>query len=159
MSRSQDMNSIESISVRRAGELDIALLAPLFDAYRVFYGKPSDVATAYAFLLARFQQQQSVVFIALQADGAAVGFTQLYPSFSSVSAARTFILNDLYVVPEMRRLGVAISLLDTAAAYSRAEGAIRLSLSTAIDNQTAQALYASQGWVRDEKFYSYSLTL
>jgi len=134
-------------------------LVPLFDAYRVFYGKASDVAVARSFLLERFQHNQSVLFLALQANGTAVGFTQLYPSFSSVSAARTFILNDLYVVPEARRSGVAIKLLEAAANHGRAVGAIRLSLSTAIDNDTAQALYVSQGWVRDTKFYAYSLPL
>ena len=125
----------------------------------MFYGKSSDVAVAHSFLLERFRHHQSVIFIALQTTGEAVGFTQLYPSFSSVSMARAFILNDLYVAPEVRRSGVAAKLLEAAADYGRAVGAIRLSLSTAIDNETAQALYVSQGWVRDTKFYAYSLPL
>lgn len=153
------MSQIESFQIRQASVADIALLAPLFDAYRVFYGKPSDILVANAFLLERFQHNQSVLFIALQTNGTAVGFTQLYPSFSSASVARTFILNDLYVVPECRRSGVAATLLQAAANYGRAVGAIRLSLSTAIDNETAQALYLSEGWVRDTKFYAYSLPL
>lgn len=153
------MSQIESFQIRQASVADIALLAPLFDAYRVFYGKPSDISVANAFLLERFQHNQSVLFIALQTNGTAVGFTQLYPSFSSASVARTFILNDLYVVPECRRSGVAATLLQAAANYGRAVGAIRLSLSTAIDNETAQALYLSEGWVRDTKFYAYSLPL
>ncbi|MGH8524577.1 MAG: GNAT family N-acetyltransferase [Gammaproteobacteria bacterium] len=153
------MSQAESIYTRQAGVADLALLVPLFDAYRVFYGRASDVAVARTFLLERFQHNQSVLFIALQSDGTAVGFTQLYPSFSSVSAARTFILNDLFVVSGARRSGVAVKLLEAAAHYGRAVGAIRLSLSTAIDNETAQALYVSQGWVRDTKFYAYSLSL
>lgn len=153
------MSQIESFQIRQASVADIALLAPLFDAYLVFYGKPSDISVANAFLLERFQHNQSVLFIALQTNGTAVGFTQLYPSFSSASVARTFILNDLYVVPECRRSGVAATLLQAAANYGRAVGAIRLSLSTAIDNETAQALYLSEGWVRDTKFYAYSLPL
>ena len=95
----------------------------------------------------------------MQPDGTAVGFTQLYPMFSSVSAARTFILNDLFVVQEARRKGVGIELLKAATRFGRSVGAIRLSLSTAIDNQTAQALYESLGWVRDTEFYAYSLSL
>ena len=153
------MSQIETIQIRQASVADIALLVPLFDAYRVFYGKSSDFALARTFLLERFQHNQSVLFIALQSNGTAVGFTQLDPSFSSVSAARTFILNDLYVVPEARRSGVAAKLLEAAANYGRAVGAIRLSLSTAIDNETAQALYASQGLVRDTQFYVYNLPL
>jgi GNAT superfamily N-acetyltransferase len=153
------MSQTESIQTRQASAADLALLIPLFDAYRVFYGKTSDVSVARSFLQERFQHNQSVVFIALQTNGTAVGFTQLYPSFSSVSAARTFILNDLYVAPEARRAGVAGKLLEAAANYGRSVGAIRLSLSTAIDNEAAQALYVSRGWARDTKFYAYSLPL
>lgn len=148
-----------SFQTRQASVADIETLVPLFDAYRVFYGKPSDAALARAFLLERFQHSQSIIFLALQDSGAAIGFTQLYPSFSSVSAARTFILNDLFVVPEARRTGVAAQLLVAAADYGRAVGAIRLSLSTATSNASAQALYVSEGWVRDADFHAYSLTL
>ena len=153
------MSQIRSFQTRQASVVDIQTLVPLFDAYRVFYGKPSDPALARAFLLERFQHNQSVIFLAFQGDGAAVGFTQLYPSFSSVSAARSFILNDLFVAPEARRTGVAAQLLEAAANYGRAVGALRLSLSTAISNESAQALYVSEGWVRDNDFHAYSLTL
>jgi len=143
---------------RRAAIADLELLIPLFDAYRVFYGKPSDISTARSFLWERFQHNQSVVFLALQSQRA-VGFTQLYPSFSSVSAARIFILNDLFVAPEARRSGVAGKLLAAAASFGRTEGAVRLALSTAVDNEAAQALYASHGWVRDTRFHVYTLVL
>ena len=153
------MSQIQNFQIRQASVADIGTLVALFDAYRVFYGKPSDLALARAFLLERFQHNQSGIFLALQDSGAAVGFTQLYPSFSSVSAARSFILNDLFVVPEARRAGVAAQLLGAAADYGRAVGAIRLSLSTAVSNESAQALYVSEGWVLDAEFHAYSLSL
>jgi GNAT superfamily N-acetyltransferase len=93
------------------------------------------------------------------ADGRASGFTQLYPSFSSVSMARIFILNDLFVVPEAGRSGVARRLLDAAARHACEAGAIRLSLSTALTNTAAQALYASAGWQPDDVFSVYHLAL
>jgi ribosomal protein S18 acetylase RimI-like enzyme len=153
------MSDPTNIQVRQASVADLEALAPLFDSYRQFYGKPGDIPLARAFLLERFQHNQSVVFIAAQRDGSVVGFTQLYPSFSSVSAARIFILNDLFVTPAARRSGVAVKLLYAAAQFGRAVGAVRLLLSTATDNESAQALYASQGWVRDTKFYTYTLSL
>jgi GNAT superfamily N-acetyltransferase len=153
------MNTTASVYTRQASVADLDLVAPLFDAYRIFYGKPSDVALARAFLQARFQHHQSVIFIAQAPDGAALGFSQLYPSFSSVSAARIFILNDLYVVAQARRTGVAVSLLDAAAEYARAVGAIGLTLSTGVDNTSAQALYASLGWVRETAYFEFSLQL
>jgi GNAT superfamily N-acetyltransferase len=153
------MSNSSNIQVRQASVSDLEALVPLFDGYRQFYGKSSDAALARSFLLERFQNNQSVIFIATQPDNVAVGFTQLYPSFSSVSAARTFILNDLFVAASGRRSGVGMKLLEAAAQFGRSVGAIRLSLSTAKDNEKAQALYASHGWVRDTEFYDYSLSL
>jgi ribosomal protein S18 acetylase RimI-like enzyme len=153
------MSLSNDIRVRQAAVEDLEALVPLFDGYRRFYGQPGDLQLARAFLLERFEHNQSVVFIATDSTGSAVGFTQLYPSFSSVSAARIFILNDLFVAPAARRLGVGVQLLEAAAQFGRAVGAVRLSLSTAKDNESAQALYASQGWVRDTGFYVYDLSL
>jgi ribosomal protein S18 acetylase RimI-like enzyme len=79
--------------------------------------------------------------------------------FSSTRAARTYLLNDLFVAPEARRLGVARRLLDEAANSARALGAIALSLSTAHSNQRAQALYESLGWQHEQEFREYTLTL
>ncbi len=89
----------------------------------------------------------------------AVGFCQLYPSFSSVSLARAFILNDLYVVESSRKQGIATMLLNAAAEFAKELGAIRLTLSTAISNQAAQHLYEQAGWIRDQDFYVYNLRI
>jgi len=144
--------------IRRATLADLDALAPLFDAYLVFYEKPSDIAAARAFLEARIAAGQSAVFLALQ-DGAVVGFTQLYPSFSSVSLAPIHVLNDLYVQDSARRAGVAKALLVAAIEYARIEGSVRLALSTARANTAAQALYEHYGWTRDDHYLTYEYTL
>ena len=90
-------------------------------------------------------------------DGAAVGFTQLYPSFSSGAMARIFILNDLFVAPEARGCGAGSALLKAAAQYGRSVGATRLVLSTEVTNTTAQSVYEKKGWKRDTAFYVYQL--
>ena len=149
---------MSSIAVRQAVFPDLDALVPLFDAYRQFYGQTSDPAGARTFLGERFEHVQSVVFIA-EERGNAVGFTQLYPSFSSVSMARTFVLNDLFVAPHWRRKGIGEMLLKAAAEFARNVGAVRLTLSTAVINAPAQALYEAAGWRRDEKFYVYNLAL
>ncbi len=142
------------ISVRQAAFSDLAALAALFDRYRQFYGCASDVHAARGFLSARFHHGESVLFIALEGDQP-VGFTQLYPSFSSVSMARIFVLNDLFVDALARRKGGALKLLSAAVAFAIAEGAVRVSLSTAVTNTTAQALYQSAGWKRNDAFFVY----
>ncbi len=146
------------IKVRQAVLADLDELAPLLNDYRQFYGRKSDAPAARAFLQARFEHGQSLVFIAH--DGARpVGFTQLYPSFSSVSLARVFILNDLFVAATHRRAGVGTELLDAAVGYARAMGAVRLSLNTDVGNTTAQALYEAKGWKREQKYFAYHLAL
>ena len=147
------------IATHQATIFDLDLLVPLFDAYRQFYRRPSDPDLSRQFLLERFQHNESIIFLALTEDGSAVGFTQLYPSFSSVSAARIFILNDLFVSPDARRKRVGALLLDAAARFGREAGAVRLTLSTEVTNETAQALYESEGWKRQTGFYSYDLAL
>ena len=153
------MNQQNEVAVRQATIFDLELIVPLYDAYRQFYGQPGDPDLARRFLLERFQHNESIIFLAMKEDGAAVGFTQLFPSFSSVSAARIFILNDLFVSPEARGKRVGALLLDAAARFGRGVGAIRLTLATKVTNQTAQALYEREGWKKQTDFYAYDLTL
>jgi GNAT superfamily N-acetyltransferase len=148
---------MHKISVRQAGLSDLEVLASLFDGYRQFYGRAPDVAAAESFLRERFHHGESIVFLA-HAGSAPVGFTQLYPSFSSVSLARSYILNDLFVVPSHRRTGVGSELLHAAVGYARSLGAIRVTLTTDIRNTSAQAVYESTGWKRDREFYVYHFT-
>lgn len=143
--------------IRRARSADLPALVPLFDAYRRFYGQPGDPARAHAFLDARLANAESVVLLA-ERDGEAVGFTQLYPVFSSVRTSRVWLLNDLYVAEHARRGGVARALLDAAADFARADGARGLMLETSRDNAPARALYRAAGWHEDASQW-YSLAL
>lgn len=140
---------------RQAVPSDLDALVPLFDGYRQFYGRDTDQAAAREFLAARFNHGESVVFIAHDDGGVAVGFTQLYPSFSSASLARIYVLNDLFVQGSARGKGVATQLLTAATQHARSLGAVRLTLSTALTNTTAQSVYEAAGWKRDEVFRVY----
>ena len=144
------------IEIRRAGPADVDALAVLFDAYRQFYEQPSNVAAARAFLAERLQRGESVIFVA--AGDQLLGFTQLYPSFSSVSLRRMWILNDLFVRPVGRRSGIARRLLERARDWATETGAKGLALATAPDNEAARALYESCGW-RADGFQHYELVL
>ena len=150
-----DSQRVNPISIRQATIHDIDDLSVLFDGYRQFYGRDSDVQGARLFLSERFQHGQSLVFIA-HAGATPVGFTQLYPSFSSVSMARIYILNDLFVSEAGRRKGVGAALLGTAVDFGRRVGAVRLGLSTGKMNASAQSLYEAQGWKRDDDYFYYN---
>lgn len=152
------MQQEQRMTVRQAGLKDAEAIAPMFDGYRQFYGQAADPALALAFVRERLALLESVIFIAEDGAGKPLGFTQLYPSFSSVSARRTWVLNDLFVAAEARGAGAGRALLAAAKDHAAASGALRLELSTAHDNP-AQKLYEVQGYVREEGFYHYSLTV
>lgn len=149
---------MSTITVRQATLSDLDALVSLFDAYRQFYGRATDTDAVRDFLLARASHGESVLFIAFD-DGQPVGFTQLYPSFSSISLARTFVLNDLYICESARRKGLASQLLAAAVGFARTVGAVRLSLSTATTNAAAQAVYEAAGWKRDEQYFVYDFAI
>lgn len=152
---------MKQYAVVRAGLEDLDKIIPLFDEYRIFYRQESDRESARAFLEERLKAQESVIFLAVEAGeggvGRAVGFTQLYPSFSSVTMQRLWILNDLYVSAEAREGGAGALLMETARAYALETGTKGLTLTTWTDNFTAQRLYEKQGYIRDDEFYSYNL--
>jgi len=157
-----DMNiSKPPLEVVTATMDDLSLLVPLFDAYRQFYKQASDQKGARRFLAAHLAHGTSVIFLAVRptAEGerSACGFAQLYPSFSSVALKPLWIFNDLFVAPDARRMGVGRALLSHAHAFAISTGARGLTLKTAVDNASAQALYEESGWQRDEQFYSYHL--
>ena len=148
-----------SIVVKQARIGDLAALTALFDGYRQFYAQRSDPDLARTFLSDRFEHGESILFLAEDGAGRAVGIIQLYPSFSSTRAARILILNDLFVTPQARGQGAGRRLLEAAAAYGRGVGAVELTLSTARTNRAAQALYEKAGWERDEVYLPYQLAL
>ena len=148
-----------SHSVRRATLVDLDRLVPLFDSYRQFYEQLPDHTVARQFLIDRLTRDESVVLIAEDHEGAAVGFVQLFPMFSSIFAARMFLLSDLFVIPHARRRGVGTRLLQAATEMTRGAGAVRLELATAITNDPARRLYEKLGWKRDNEFYVYGFPL
>jgi GNAT superfamily N-acetyltransferase len=150
-----------AVVVRPAGPDELGEAASLFDAYRQFYGAPSDLAAARAFLSDRMARNESVVLLAFpsDADRAPIGFAQLYRSFSSLDLSAIIILNDLFVTPRWRRLGAARCLVRAAVLYARRNGAGRLELATQQANHAALHLYQSLGWVVDREFTHLSLSL
>lgn len=144
-------------TIAHAVPADLDALSRLFDAYRQFYGQPTDVDAARDWLRNRLRFGESKVLVARQGE-AIVGFAQLYPSFSSVRMARSWILNDLFVLPATRRQGVARALLEAAADFARNDGAAMISLETTRDNATARATYRAAGW-REDATQWYSLAL
>lgn len=146
------------MEIRRASIDDLPHLVPLYDGYRQFYRQPSDPLLAERFLRDRLTRGDSVIFLA-EDDSRPLGFTQLYPIFSSISAGPAWVLNDLFVAPGARKSGIGRALLERARTHGLETGARWLSLSTERTNVTAQRLYESLGWLRENEYYHYELPL
>ncbi|WP_350292087.1 GNAT family N-acetyltransferase [uncultured Croceitalea sp.] len=144
------------MKVIRATKEHIPLITPLFDAYRVFYEQASDNEGAKSFLEKRLEFNESVVFLAMDGD-IAVGFTQLYMTFSSVSMESFYILNDLYVIPSYRTKGIGKALLNKAKEQCILMNYKGVGLETA-SNNPAQHLYERLGWEKDINHFHYFWT-
>jgi GNAT superfamily N-acetyltransferase len=134
----------------------IEQLAVLFDQYRVFYKKESDVASAKNFLRDRMEKNESVIFVSFDAKNSMTGFTQLYPLFSSTRMKRLWLLNDLFVDSNYRGKGFSIALIDRAKELCKQTGACGLLLETAKTNDIGNNLYPKTGFALDEDHNYYS---
>ena len=144
-----------NVSIARATVADIDDLVPLVEKYRSFYKQPANPKT-HAYVTDRVTNNEAVVFLA-RLNREAVGFTMIYPTFSTVAVAPIWLLNDLYVDESARGNGIANQLMDVAEQAARDAGAARIWLRTAHDNAPAQALYEGRGWVQDTVFRRYDL--
>ncbi|PLT33124.1 GNAT family N-acetyltransferase [Bacillus sp. V5-8f] len=130
-------------------------IVPLFNAYRMFYGQPNDEMGAREFIQERITNQESVIFVAYDDDPQAVGFVQVYPTFSSVGMQRAYILNDLFVKESGRKKGAARSLIKRVYQFCEEKNARYVTLQTAPDNHPAKALYEDMGMSIDNVYHSY----
>ena len=145
------------MTIRQATIEDLDQLAILFAQYRVFYQQPYEIDAAREFIKERLIKEESIIFIALE-NTAYAGFTQLYPSFSSVRLKKIWILNDLFVSSDHRKKGIAQALINHVKAYSKLTGRKKVVLSTAYDNFNAQKLYEKLGFQKED-FYNYELSV
>ena len=135
---------VKQIDANEAG-----LVTELFDKYRVFYKQPSDIALAKSFISDRLSNNESVIYVAF-INQRPVGFTQLYPKYSSMRAIKNWILNDLYVDEANRKKGIASALIKAAMDFAKANNARFVQLETQINNYTAQSLYESVGFIQQQ---------
>lgn len=144
-----------SMEIRLARLSDLEEVSILFDLYRQFYEKPSDLNASRDFIKERMEKNESVIFVA-EKDGRLFGFTQLYPLFSSTMMKKQWVLNDLYVRMGDRKSGAGEGLMRRAMDFGLKNGSRGLSLQTAVTNIDAQRLYEKLGWKKNETFLTYT---
>ncbi|MGW6298551.1 GNAT family N-acetyltransferase [Peribacillus butanolivorans] len=142
------------MGIQKATLNELDSLTELFDLYRVFYEQTSNLEGAREFLKERLTNEESVIFMAFDGDNP-IGFVQLYPSFSSVSMMRSWVLNDLFVKGNARKKGFGEKLLKAAISFAKETGAKGVSLETDKDNGNAQKLYEKIGFIRESNYFYY----
>jgi len=145
-------------TIIRANQTHVEELALLFDGYRVFYEQTSDLVNAKNFIAERIENKESVIFAA-QSEGKLVGFTQLYPLFSSVSMQRSWLLNDLFVDKNQRGKGISKMLINAAKEHAIQTKTKGLTLETAKANIVGNKLYPAVGFTLDEDHNYYYWTV
>ena len=146
------------MDIFQAGIADVADAAPLFAAYREFYGEPLDLEASTAFLTKRLGRGESVLILARD-GGRCVGLVQVYPAFSSTALAPIWILNDLYVDEAPAAAASSTSCSRPRPTLAREAGCVAIELATQHTNTRAQAVYARHGYVVDEEFRHYEKPL
>jgi len=139
-----------SAIIQKAKESHAEELSNIFTLYRIYYKKNADIETAKSFLLERIQKKESVIFIAT-IENKIVGFTQLYPLFSSLSMKRSWLLNDLYILEEYRGKGISKQLINSAKQLAKETNSAGIMLETEKTNTVGNKLYPSSGFVLYEK--------
>jgi len=143
------------IQIIQADQSHLDALVELFDAYRVWYEKPSDPKGAKVFLAGLIERSESIVYLAQAENGELVGFTQLYPLFSSTRMKRIWLLNDLYVKSEYRGRGISKALIDSAKELARETDAVEILLETQKSNDIGNQLYPATGFELNTDFNFY----
>jgi len=142
------------MKIIQANETHLDQVVELFDAYRVWYRKPSDKSTARTFLLERMESKESIIYVAEDDQGKLVGFTQLYPIFSSTRMKRMWLLNDLFVQSESRGKGVSKMLINQAKELAKSNNACGILLETEKSNDIGNKLYPSMDFeLESNNFY------
>ncbi len=142
------------MDIMKADITSLDLITPLFNAYRMFYEQTCDLEGARQFIQERIANQESVIFLAMEGE-TAVGFTQLYPTFSSVGMKKGYILNDLYVDATYRKKGIGIALIQEVFQFCEERNAHFVQLETASDNVQAKTLYEKMGMQLSNEYDCY----
>ena len=147
----------ENFIIKEATVEDSEKIGEVFDLYRQFYKKDPNKIVSIEYIKQRLTNKESTIFF-IEEDNVCIGIVQLYVTFDSLELSKKIILYDLFVRSEYRKKGIGAMLMDASKDFAKNNGITGIELSTAISNGTAQRLYESLGYERDNEFYNYYLS-
>lgn len=114
---------VQSISEKYIDQFVIVV-----DEYRKFCGFNLSPEATKGFFKNLHKENKAATFIAISEEYEIMGFINLYPSYSTLSLRKIWILNDLGVSSRFRRLGVAQALIKKSIEFAKESGSIRIEL-------------------------------
>ena len=144
------------LKIIRANKNHIKDVSVLFDLYRQFYKYQKDLNNSKNYLHKRIINNESIIFIGTENEKI-IAFVQLYETFDSLNLSKKLVLYDLYVLEKYRKLGIGRKLMNKSKDFAKNNNFPKIELSTSIDNYSAQKLYESLGYIRDNEYYNYGL--
>jgi GNAT superfamily N-acetyltransferase len=145
---------MSKIIIRRAALTDVEALVPLVEAHRKFREAAPDPVGTQTFLHERISRDETVIFVAFE-GASMVGFTQIYRTYSTTLLAPVYLINELWVLPHLRKNGLGTELEAAAIEHARQAGAVRLTMATVTGDAIPQSVYAAAGWLRDHRLQTY----
>jgi len=144
------------LKIIRANKNHIEGVSVLFDLYRQFYKYQKDLNNSKNYLHKRIVNNESIIFIGTENEKI-IAFVQLYETFDSLNLSKKLVLYDLYVLEKYRKLGIGRKLMNKSKDFAKNNNFPKIELSTSTDNYSAQKLYKSLGYIRDNEYYNYGL--
>ncbi len=148
----------ENLIIKEAAVEDSEKVGEAFDLYRQFYKKAPDKIISIEYIKQRLTNKESTIFF-VEENNVCIGFVQLYVTFDSLELGKKVVLYDLFVRSERRKKGIGAMLMNASKDFAENNDITGIELSTAISNETAQSVYESLGYERDNEFYSYYLSI
>src|SRR3989442_1018505 len=99
-----------AIRVEPLGEQDLDAVIPLIAGYQRFYGAVPDDARNRSFFRRFLPPSEDGLLLGAWSREELVGFATLYWTFSSTEAAEAVLMNDLFVRPDRRGMGIGRAL-------------------------------------------------
>ena len=148
----------EDFIIKKATVADSAKIGEVFDLYRQFYKKIPNKTLSIEYIKERLSNKESTIFF-VEVNNICMGIVQLYITFDSLELAKKIVLYDLFVKSEYRKKGIGTMLMNTSKDFAEKNNISGIELSTAMTNSTAQSLYESLGYERDNEYYNYYLSI
>ncbi len=138
---------MNGLKIRSIGKEDTPKMVNLMYQYIVdFYRQPSPCRDDLTNLVHHLiDNPGSGLQFAAEKDDNLIGFATLYFTFSTLKVKKQAILNDLFVITEMRGQHIGEKLFNTCLSHIRDNDFSSMEWETAKDNYTAQALYDKMG--------------